>query len=177
MIVKLGGRNPPDDLVPVEYPRGLGGGSGEMKTGRLSTPRFRGFCGCPLLLHLAAPRSGRRRRRRRGARRGGRAAAEIRGIVLVVEERRAVIGLMLDPGVRVVERGLLALEPPDVEALPLRILPELLQDPLRRPRRDIRRRGGLARLHAHHVDEEEAAVERRDERQEDEERPDRVGTL
>src|SRR5262245_18601425 len=104
---------------------------GKRKRGAFQRPVFEESVGSLLLL------LGLRSRRRLGrvGRRAGRAAAEVRGIVLVVQERRAVVGLVLDPGVRVAERGLLALVLPHVEASPLRILPELLEDPLRRPRR------------------------------------------
>src|SRR4029079_12797057 len=152
-----------------------GGGRGEKKkAGRLSTPRLAG-CWEGLLLHLAAgPRGGRSRSR---AARGGRAAALVVRVLLVVEERRLAVGLMLDAGIGIAEGRRLALELLLVEALPAGILPELGQDPLGRARRHIGGRRRLARLEADQVDEEEAAIQRRQQRQEDEQRPHRVGAL
>src|SRR6185295_1036105 len=150
------------------------GVGGKKKRPPVSRGPFRkGWLG--LLGHLAA-RSGRGSRGRSRAARGGAAAGLVGGVARILEERGPVVHLMLDPGIRVREgRGLVELVL--VEGAPLRILPELRQDPLGRAGRHVGRRRRLARLEADHVDEEEPAVQRRQQGQEDEQRPHRVGAL
>src|SRR6202035_4537738 len=149
MIVK----DPPGEMGEVP--------GAKKKRGAFRRPALRVSNGGLLHLRSAGSRS-----------RGLSAAADrlVCRVLRVVEERRLVIRLVLDPGIIVRKWGGLALELPLMEVPPLGILPEFGQYPLGSACRHVGRRRCLTRLEADHVDEEEAAVEGCQERQEDEKR-------